>query len=155
MKKIPLTQGKFALVNNKDYARLSKKKWTFDKYAVRRQKLGKYTYRKVYMHREIMGEPEGIVHHKNSCKIDNRRRNLRVGTDADNARGKRLKVPGTSSRFRGVSWDKEGKVWFATLQRDRKTFYCGRFGTEEAAARARDKKAIELFGPGCHLNFAE
>lgn len=88
--KIPLTQGKFAIVSDADYKRLSKYKWHAHRdkngilfYAERYDKKRKPHI--VKMHREIMKPPKGlVVDHRNGDGLDNRRSNLRVCTTAEN-----------------------------------------------------------------------
>jgi hypothetical protein len=105
------------------------------------------------MHREIMRPPEGkIVDHENHNKLDNTRANLRVCTQGENMRntGKRN---GTSSRFRGVSYSKRYGKWRARICFEGKCADLGLFTEEEEAARAYDRKAVELFGEFARLNF--
>lgn len=95
MKVIPLTQGKFAIVDNEDYYFLMQWKWTFDgSYAIRRQHLrtvkGKSVGKKIYMHRLLMETPAGLdTDHINRDRLDNRRRNLRVVSHAVNLQNSR------------------------------------------------------------------
>lgn len=102
MKKIPLTQGFFALVSDEDYPRLSQHKWYASVesrgtkvYAVRRLKKGEPGYRpgkktKVRMHREVLNLPplptpgDPIACHLNDDSLDNRRENLVEGTHESN-----------------------------------------------------------------------
>ncbi|TXI99675.1 MAG: hypothetical protein E6Q35_02320 [Chryseobacterium cucumeris] len=90
MRKIPLTQGKSALVDDADYEWLSKWKWHAHKdkngvlfYAERRDK--SRTPRIVKMHREILKTPGYlVVDHKNRNGLDNRRQNIHNCTVAVN-----------------------------------------------------------------------
>ena len=154
-KLIPLTQGKFAIVDAEDYERLSKYKWHVDKgdstYYAARGIVGK-NFR---MHREILNAPEGlVVDHRNHNGLDNRRENLRLCTVAENNMNRRpSKRANKSSRFKCVSWDKRRKRYQAYIQQNGKTVRIGRFKSEVAAAKAYDEKAKELFGEFAYLNF--
>lgn len=90
MKKIKLTQGHHAIVDDGDYEWLSRWKW----HAAQR---GKLWYAKGYirppsggplkpvlMHRLITEAPPGVVvHHINKDSLDNRRCNLQILTPPD------------------------------------------------------------------------
>ncbi len=56
-----------------------------------------------------------------------------------------------TSRFVGVSKDKS--MWTARIKFNKKQIHLGNFETEEVAAQAYDKKAIELYGELAKLNF--
>lgn len=88
MKKIKLTQGKYALVDDDDFEELNKYKWCYIGcgYAVR--SVGKRLHQKtVYMHRVIMNTPKGYeTDHINHDRLDNRKCNLKVCTPCENQR---------------------------------------------------------------------
>ena len=91
------------------------------------------------MHRAVAGLVKGdglYVDHINRDKLDNRRENLRVGTQALNCQN--LPSQRGTSRYRGVSWDKAKGKWAACVMLDRRTRHLGRFDSEvEAAVAAR------------------
>ena len=149
---IPLTQGKFALVDAADYEALSQYKWHLvapGKLYAGRKEGGKT----VYMHREIMQPPPGMmVDHIDGNSLDNRRRNMRNCTNQQNMQNIRKK-PGGASRFKGVYYDKRRSTWYARICHNGKNINLGTFGTEIEAARAYDKAALELFGEFACLNF--
>lgn len=58
-----------------------------------------------------------------------------------------------ASAFRGVVRDKRRGHWYAVIRDGGKRHWLGRFGSEEAAAHAYDKKAVELHGRSAVLNF--
>jgi len=162
-KLLPLSQNKFAIVDADDYHRLSKYKWCVSKtphtnYAMRRTKgkriNGKRVKRKtILMHRFIINAPRRlVVDHINHNGLDNRKANLRLCTRAENSRNRRSLV-NKSSRYKGVSYDKERKLFIACIRCKGKKYFLGRFKSEIKAAKAYDKKARELFGVYAFLNF--
>ncbi len=158
MKKIPLTQGQAAIVDDEDYEWLMQWKWTIDKrnhtfYAIRRSscKLGK---RKIFMHREILGLTKGDgkqTDHKNHNGLDNRRINIRICTGSQNQHNQK-KQKG-NSKYKGVCWNKYKKKWQAQIEHNNQCFYLGSFLKEIDAAKAYDKKARKLNGEFACLNF--
>lgn len=91
MKLIPLTQGKFAKVDDLDYEWLSKHKWYAQRnasdglfYAARGKRVNGRVI-KIYMHRQITDCPPGKeVDHGNRDSLDNRRENIKVCTRKEN-----------------------------------------------------------------------
>ena len=157
MKLIPLTQGQITLVDDEDFEELNQFKW----HAHRRQK--HYTYyarrgfqgKTISMHRQIMNVPKGQqIDHRNMVGTDNRRCNLRFCTRSQNQMNRRSFKNG-SSQFKGVTWHKYGKKWQAQVFFGKKLYYLGYFDSEIEAAKAYDRKAIELFGEFAKLNFVE
>lgn len=108
------------------------------------------------MHRLILKVPVGHpdqVDHINGNTLDNREENLRRVTQSQN-KANRCSKRG-KSKFKGVVWDKQVSKWKSSIGKDHKHINIGRFQTEEEAARAYDKKAIELYGEYAKLNFPE
>lgn len=151
VKTIPLGEGFYAYVDAADYEWLSQWTWRLmSGYAIRRSR-GKT----IYMHREIMQPPEGmVVDHLNHNKLDNTRANLRNCTQRENLYNSE-KRRGTSSRFRGVSRLPYGAKWRATLKFENKPVSIGSFTEEIDAARAYDRAAVKYFGDAARLNFPE
>ena len=58
-----------------------------------------------------------------------------------------------SSQYAGVTFNKRNKKWRAGICYLKKGYFLGNFDSEEAAARAYDKKALELYGENAKLNF--
>jgi hypothetical protein len=146
---IPLTQNLFALVDAEDYERLKDYKWHVNRsgprgtiYAGRRER-----NRLILMHRQIMNPPKGkVVDHINGNGLDNRRCNLRICDQRQNAHNNRGHAD-RKSRFLGVN--PTGDKWFGKVGRE----YLGVFDDEVEAAKARDRKAQELYGEHAWLNF--
>jgi hypothetical protein len=92
------------------------------------------------MHRTICGLERGdgrYVDHLNHDKLDNRRANLRVVSNAENVRNRAPRVYG-SSRFRGVSFCKRTGRWVAQVTIGGHNHFLGRHVTEEQAAQAAE-----------------
>ncbi len=157
MKLIPLSQGKFAKVDDADYEFLIQFTWTASRvgsvfYAIRtlRGAHGRWTTQS--MHALLAVTPPGLqTLHLNGDGLDNRRENLGIGTNADNQRGP-CHYYGTSG-FRGVSFSKPAKKYEARICHNRQSFYLGLFETAVEAAQVRDDKARELGWPEEGLNF--
>lgn len=156
MKKIPLTQGQFALVDDADFEDLSKVDW----FACKR-KYGFYAARYsgrefLMMHRVILDAPFGVeVDHKNGDELDNQRLNLRRATKQQNARAFRNLKKDKSSKYRGVSWERQTRRWKAQITLSGKTTTIGRFDVQMKAALAYDKEALHHFGEFAHVNFPD
>ena len=153
---IPLTRGKYAIVDAADYEALSRYKW----FATGDEHRGFYAARRdgtkvLLMHRAIMNPPEGmVIDHINNNSLNNRRHNLRICTQKQNARSARPSRR-ASSRFKGVYFHKKTGKWVATIGHNGQTIHLGSFATEIQAAKAYDRKARELFGEFAYLNFPE
>jgi hypothetical protein len=105
----------------------------------------------------VYGEwPPEQIDHINGVRSENRIDNLRHVTQAQNkANGGKRPGRNPTSRFIGVERVAATGKWGATVPFRGKRNWCGTFATEEAAARARDAKALELRGEFARLNFPE
>lgn len=157
MKKLPLTRGMFALVDNDVYKWASKLNWcaqgTGDGqfYAVRRvdNKIS-------LLHREILQAPANRhVDHKNHDTLDCRRQNMRLATRSQNGANQR-KQKGTSSKYKGVCKvslrvNKTNR-WLSYIGSGVARRYLGYFFTESQAASAYNVAARKRFGAFAHFN---
>jgi hypothetical protein len=165
VKKIKLTQGKYALVDNEDFEWLNQWKWcahkNHNRWYVERggwKKKEKKTIA-ILMHREILKlKPNDTREgdHKNGNGLDNQRHNLRICTHADNQHNQIVKKH--SSKFKGVYLKgiylkNRTKKWGAQIRLNHNTIHLGYFYKEVKAAKVYDKVATELFGEFACLNF--
>lgn len=153
MNKISLTQGKHALVDDKDFERLSQFKWHLrhNGYAARNKsrKVGGGT---IFMHRIVLGAPKGMESdHINGDKLDNRRKNLRICTSSQN-KANRNKQSNNSSGFKGVRFNVERGKWCAFIGFKGRSFNLGRFKYRKEAIVAYNKAAKKHFGEFALLN---
>lgn len=151
MKRILLTQGKYALVADEQLAEMEYK-WYFNNgYALRSVKInGKW--RNIYMHRVVLEHklgrklrPGEQCDHLNGIKTDNRLENLRVATNAQNSMNRGLNKNNTSGE-KGVYWHKRAQKWMAYIMYQGRRIHLGLFMTKEAAALAYSQTAKQLFG---------
>lgn len=162
MKKIYLSKEKFALVDDEDFEWLSKWNWYATErngnwYATREVNLSIIPIRKrqrIYMHDEIMGtkseQPE--IDHKNNNGLDNRKENLRHATRVQNSINSR-KRKNTTSKYKGVFYNKGKKGWDARISLNGVQKFLGRFQNEKEAARKYDEYATVDFGEFAKTNF--
>jgi len=151
---IPLSQGEVAVVDASDFEMLSHWTWnlTDDGYASAYNGMSRSYVR---MHRLLMIPGPGLdVHHINHNPLDNRRSNLRACAHQDNQRSQAIRRT-SASGFKGVGWHSRDRAWRAYITVDYKQVSLGYFRDKEAAARAYDTKARELFGEFACLNFPE
>ena len=155
MKKIPLTQGLFALVSDEDFVHLMRWLWLAVKqkntyYAVRRNKKPDGKIEIIHMHRVVMNAPDGLeVDHRNRNGLDNQRHNLRIATSQQNSMNIGLRSNNTSGHI-GVCWDKRSQRWKAKLTFNYKTINIGYFDEKDLAIAARkdaEKKYYGEFAP--------
>lgn len=156
---IPLTQGQQAIVDDEDYERVSKYKW----WTMKCRKSGFYacrTFRKsnnkrasILLHRFIMNPPEKMqVDHVDDNGLNCTRSNMRVCTNAENNRNKKLR-PDNTSGYKGVTWDKRNKRWNASITVNGKHLYISQFTNPIDAAHAYDEAAKKYHGKFAKLNF--
>jgi hypothetical protein len=147
MKKIKLTQNKFALVDDEDYEKLNQYSWYAEKgrytyYAARTDKLKK----KIRIHRFIMNPTSNLqIDHINGNGLDNRKENLRICTHQQNQYNKKLSK-NNSSGIKGVHWDKSRNKWRAKIKINNKEKYLGRFKDRIEAKEVYTKFAKQYFG---------
>ena len=152
-KLIPLTQGKFAIVDAADYEWLSQYKWFVKKRKNTSYAESKKKGKTVKMHRLITGAPPHLfVDHIDNNGLNNRRSNLRLCTQQQNIYNQRPRQ-GFTSRYKGVCRYKKTKKYRSAIKTNGKSLSLGYFDDEIAAAIAYDKAAKELFKEFAYLNF--
>lgn len=145
-KLIPLNNGEFSKVDNEDFEKLKDINWNVMNNG--------YCENKEFglMHRYIMNTPKGMhTDHINHDTLDNRKSNLRIVNRSEN-NWNQIKHKGIS-KYKGVHWHKASSKWMGRISHFNKSIYLGLFTNQIEAAKAYDKKAIELFGEFALTNF--
>lgn len=152
---IPLSQGKVVIIDEADVELVRRHKWfanstrgrTF--YALTNimhpGAIDKRTT--LSMHRLILGLAESYtqVDHIDGNGLNNRRSNLRICSNSENARNRRKRIDNTSG-YKGVSFDARSYKWVAYINFDGKRMHIGYFNTREDAHAAYCKAATKLHG---------
>lgn len=139
---VPLTQGKFALIDTEDFDLVKNYKWYLHcgRYACTGDKT-------VSMHRLLLGvQAEGHknhIDHINGDGLDNRRSNLRLCSPAQNQHNARRRKDNKTG-VKGVSRSKYG--FRAYLFYEGRQVYLGAAKTVEDAARLYETGAKRYYG---------
>jgi hypothetical protein len=158
MRRIKLTKNMYAVVDNNKFHELNQHKWCYCKgYAVRSVG-GRKNLKTLYMHREILGTPEGMfTDHVDHDGLNNQLNNLRIVNKSQNMINCLIPKTNTSG-YKGVykifiTWKskKTGKInrvqrWRATIFISGKQHQLGKFKSLEEAASARQKAEMVFWG---------
>lgn len=150
VKKISLTQGKFAFVDAEDFEWLNQWNWHISSagYALNAKE-------RICMSRIILGlekDDKRQADHINHNRCDNRRCNLRICTHLQNLMNASPSKNG-ASKYKGVSWKKDKSKWRATIVVNKKQIHLGYFKLEQLAALAYDFAAVKYFREFSCTNF--
>lgn len=151
MRKIMLSQGKYAIVDDIFFDWVNQWKWYFNgRYAVRTPHKARGA-KPIRMHREIMKAPDDLeVDHINGEKLDNRIVNLRLCTHSQNSKNTSKSSRNTSS-YKGVGKSSVNR-WQARIRVDGELLFLGSFESKEDAAKAYNEAALRHHGRFAKLN---
>lgn len=153
MKELPLSNSNlFAIVDDEDFERLLKYTWNVrgndNSFTIQTS----IVYKNTSLANHVMKEFDGLYDHKDRNPLNNSKENLRPCTRGDNMCN-RQKFSNCISSYKGVRFHKKGNNWEARITKDKKTISLGIFDNEVDAAKAYDKKAIEIHGEFALINF--
>ena len=160
-RRIPLTKGKYAIVDPNDYYWLSEHKWSAFGGACNKFYAGRKSPRRngkrrktIRMHREVINTSDGLeCDHINGRTLDNRKANLRSVTHMQNIWNLSKSSKIGYSKYKGITFHKAEQKWGAKICVDGRRISLGRFKDETEAAKAYDKAAKKYFGEFAKLNF--
>lgn len=150
---IALTGGRFALVDEADFASVSARPWSY----VKSRSGCEYAVSRVggdnaLLHRVITGAPPDVeIDHVNRDGLDNRRTNLRVATCRQNMTNKLAR---NRTGYKGVRYDPR-RGYYASIRIEGVRTHLGVWKTAEEAARAYDMAARQHHGAFGRYNFPE
>ena len=146
---IPLgINGDYAIIDQSDHDLISNYNWSITSNG--------YAFSTIvgYMHRFILSPKENeFIDHINHNKLDNRRANMRICNNQENS-WNMIPKKGTS-KYKGVSWNKQEKKWCAQIRIKGLQTKIGFFEDEIEAAKSYDKAAKKHFGEFAYLNFKD
>lgn len=150
---IYLTQGKEAIIDLDDLERVLRYRWYARKegnnfYVV--SKTNSKNNKQINLHKFLTGYTS--TDHKDHDGLDNRRSNLREVTQQENNFNTRKRPKPTTSRWKGVCYNKRYKNWRAQIQINGKQTHLGSFQNEEDATMTYNEAAILHFGEFAALN---
>ncbi len=151
MRRLSLTQGRVALVDDADYdAVCAVGRWQVGSCGGRLYAQHATSGGVLRLHTFLTGWQ--LVDHINGDGLDNRRANVRLATSSQNGANKAAPRSNTSG-FKGVSLYRRtgrGRAYITVLGVET---HLGYFATAEDAAFAYDAAAQRLFGEFARLNF--
>jgi len=160
MKKIKLTRGKYAIVDDEDYHYLNRFQWSASKkvndyYAVMtktKRKLGRASG--FYMHEFIINlDSYDCVTFKNKNTLDYRKENIfGVNIGTKQARARKMQGAKYTSKYKGVSFREKNKIYEVRITKNKKTYHLGCYRNERIAASVYNAKARELYGDFAYQN---
>jgi hypothetical protein len=159
--RVPLSKGKFAIIDDDDFELISKYKWSATEPDHRRSIYartnikgddGKYYTER--MHRLVLGLNKGdgkIVDHINGDGLDNRKSNLRISSHSDNAANVSTHR-GNKSGYKGVSFLNDRGYWRTEVRRNRLNVYRSSSRCIHLAALKYNDNAVRVHGISVWLN---
>lgn len=161
VKDIPLQNGMVALVDDEDYEKTIQRYWAVTSHdttlsiTTNIDDGGKN--RAVSLQRFIMQlnvRDGNVISFRDSNRLNFQKENLIVSDRklvARKSRGQR----NTSSKYKGVTWDKDLKKWRASIKAEGKRKHLGCFVLEDDAAKAYNKAVLIYFGDDAFQNVIE
>ncbi|HEX3100280.1 MAG TPA: hypothetical protein VHQ01_00735 [Pyrinomonadaceae bacterium] len=157
VKRIPLTKGRVALVDDEDYEFLMQWKWYCNNdRAVRSMsvyKNGKRKQIKIQMSRIINKTPKGLeTDHSDRNTLNNQKYNLRNATEIQNQMNAEKPNRPSTSKYKGVTHIKGEKRCRTRISINKKRISVGWYDSELEAAIAYNVAALEHHGEFARLN---
>lgn len=138
MKKIKLSKGMFALIDDEDFDSVNSQTWCYDKFSGSEYASTKFKGKTLRMHQLIMGKIDGfVIDHIDGNGLNNRRENLRFVSKSINGLNRK--------KSKNYYYDKRKKQFICRVCVLGKNHYLGRFKTEQEAISAVEKSKSDFF----------
>lgn len=153
--RIPLSRGKVTLIDADDFDKVKDFQWHVQNRPRPYAKMTSRDKKQVYLHRVITGAKAGqIVDHINGDRLDNRKRNLRLVTPAQNNWNQR-KHKNNTSGFSGVFLQRKTNKFEAAIKHRTHSRHLGTFDNPYEAAVSYDMAKAEIAGEYGSYNYHE
>ncbi len=161
MRKIELTQGQFAVIDDDDYDRISSHKWYAKKNNVKCKVvyyaatnitiLGKRTT--IRMHQFILGSsPNGKeIDHADGNTLNNQKHNLRFCTRTQNLYNA-IGSPYSATKHKGITFNNKSNMYRVRISINGKSTHIGCFKKIEDAICVYNNAALKYHGEFARLN---
>lgn len=154
-----IISGRKVKVDKEDLERIQERSWRITEATTGRPRVvtsirTKDGVRSVTLGKFLMNPPKNkqVYCQRFNDGLDYRKENLIVCTLSERQRLLPKRRVETSSRFRGVSYQKASKKWRAGIEVEGKQINLGEFRKEEDAAEAYNKAARKYFGAKAYQN---
>lgn len=140
---------KFAQVSPDDYIKVNEHTWSFNKgvgyaYNEKKESMHSFVFK---LHHFMIEDKTNVIDHIDQDKLNNQFENLRLVTVTQNNQNK-MKLPGLTSKYIGVSWRDDMKKWTTTCVNK----VIGYYPIEEDAGKAYDTYVLLLLGENSKTN---
>lgn len=146
-------------VDISDLPKIDKHTWRVTEGTTGRQRIvtsirGPNGVRNITLGRYLMKPPKGkqVYPRRFNEEFDYRRQNLIVCTVQERQRTLPKNRKATTSKYRGVSFSKQGQKWRAAIEVDGQSMKLGSFETEDEAALVYNRAAKKYFGSLAYQN---
>jgi hypothetical protein len=141
----------YALVDEDDFEEVNKYKWCLHiGYA-----LGKVEKKTIRLHHFVFKKPENrnVIDHLDQDKLNDKKSNLREVSSTENSHNKKKNTNiESSSKYKGVSWNKINQKWLSNCSCEKKKVRLGSFEIEEEAAKIYDIYTFKVYGKEANNN---
>ncbi|MGH0943809.1 AP2/ERF family transcription factor [Bacillus mycoides] len=146
-----------AIVDDEDYERCMEHIWTGSVDGKTQIKVRSWLDKKKNIYKSLQNfilnnnSKEKVITFMDGNQLNFQKENLKI-TNRKHVSRKRKGNNNSSSKYKGVSWDKSREKWRAAIMSNGKTMHLGRYDNEDDAALAYNEAAIELFGEHAFQN---